>query len=90
MIAVFFRRALAFGKGATAPLRGGELPSVEERERWDGKDGEVCNNYMYLLLNSLLCRSFLIFCDWLQLPEEEDIDLSDVFLDDDDLDKDEL
>ena len=37
-------RDLAYGKGTTAPLRGSELPTVEKRDAWDGKDGEVSDN----------------------------------------------
>ena len=56
-----FLRAVSVGRGATAPIKGAGLPTVEERIPWDGKDGE--------------------------LPEEEDIDLSDVDLDEDEGDK---
>ncbi|KAL8569960.1 hypothetical protein ACOMHN_056392 [Nucella lapillus] len=51
-----FLRDLSFGKGSTAPLRSAELPKIEKRDPWDGKDA--------------------------QLPVEEDIDLSDVELED--------
>ncbi|CAB3373415.1 Hypothetical predicted protein [Cloeon dipterum] len=53
-----FLRDLSYGRGSTAPLRGAELPKIEESEPWDGKDGA--------------------------LPVEDDIDLSDVSLDDKD------
>ncbi|KAL4217734.1 Protein disulfide-isomerase A6 [Mactra antiquata] len=51
-----FLRDLSYGRGSTAPIKGEKLPSVETRDPWDGKDGE--------------------------LYVEEDIDLSDVELDD--------
>ncbi|XP_062520299.1 protein disulfide-isomerase A6 homolog [Corticium candelabrum] len=51
-----YLRDLVYGRGSTAPVRGGELPKVSTVEPWDGKDGE--------------------------LPVEDDIDLSDVELDD--------
>lgn len=51
-----FLRDLSYGKGSTSPIRNAELPKIETRDPWDGKDAE--------------------------LPEEEDIDLSDVDLDD--------
>ncbi|XP_076456870.1 protein disulfide-isomerase A6 homolog [Babylonia areolata] len=51
-----FLRDLSYGKGSTSPLKNAELPKIEVREPWDGKDGE--------------------------LPVEEDIDLSDVDMDD--------
>uniref|UniRef100_A0A4W4EZZ6 Protein disulfide-isomerase A6 n=1 Tax=Electrophorus electricus TaxID=8005 RepID=A0A4W4EZZ6_ELEEL len=57
-----FLRDLSVGRGSTAPVRGGILPTIHTVEAWDGKDG--------------------------QLPIEEDIDVSDVELDD--LEKDEL
>lgn len=53
-----FLRDIGFGRGSTAPLKGGRLPKIVESEAWDGKDGE--------------------------LPQDEDIDLSDVNLDDKD------
>ena len=34
-------RDLSYGKGSTSPLRNAELPKIEEREPWDGKDAEV-------------------------------------------------
>uniref|UniRef100_A0A146M2T9 protein disulfide-isomerase n=1 Tax=Lygus hesperus TaxID=30085 RepID=A0A146M2T9_LYGHE len=51
-----FLRELSYGRGTTAGLRSGKLPSVQASQPWDGKDGE--------------------------LPADEDIDLSDVSLDD--------
>ncbi|XP_076438038.1 protein disulfide-isomerase A6-like [Babylonia areolata] len=51
-----FLRDLSYGKGSTAALRSAELPRIEKRDPWDGKDA--------------------------QLPVEEDIDLSDVELED--------
>lgn len=51
-----FLRDISYGRGRTAPVRGAEIPAIQEVEGWDGKDGV--------------------------LPEEEDIDLSDVDLDD--------
>ncbi|XP_052765052.1 protein disulfide-isomerase A6 homolog [Mya arenaria] len=60
-----FLRDLSYGRGSTNPITGDKLPSIEARDPWDGKDGE--------------------------LPQEEDIDLSDVELDDlDEPSKDEL
>ena len=60
-----FLRTVSVGRGSTSPIKGAALPTVEEIQPWDGKDGE--------------------------LPEEEDIDLSDVDLDEDeDQKKDEL
>lgn len=53
-----FLRDLSYGRGNTAPVKGGELPKIYKTEAWDGKDGE--------------------------LPQEEDIDLSDVVLDEKD------
>ena len=61
-----FLRTVSVGRGSTAPVKGGALPTIDDTQPWDGKDGE--------------------------LPVEEDIDLSDVDLDDDDdtKEKDEL
>lgn len=53
-----FLRDLSYGKGHTAPVKGAELPKINELPGWDGKDGEPI--------------------------VEEDIDLSDVELDDKD------
>jgi protein disulfide-isomerase A6 len=51
-----FLRDLSYGRGHTAPLKGGALPTVDLIEPWDGKDGAP--------------------------PVVDDIDLSDVDLDD--------
>jgi protein disulfide-isomerase A6 len=51
-----FLRDLSYGKGSTAPLKGGNLPKVDDIDAWDGKDGAE--------------------------PVIDDIDLSDVDLDD--------
>lgn len=60
-----FLRAVSVGRGATAPIKSAGLPTAEEIQPWDGKDGE--------------------------LPIEEDIDLSDVDLDEEEgVKKDEL
>ena len=53
-----FLRDLSYGKGHTAPIKGAELPKINEYPGWDGKDGEPI--------------------------QEEEIDLSDVDLDDKD------
>lgn len=53
-----FLRDLSYGKGNTAPVKGAELPNINELPGWDGKDGEPI--------------------------VEEDIDLSDVDLDEKD------
>ena len=34
-------RALAVGRGSTAPVKNAKLPEVVKTEPWDGKDGEV-------------------------------------------------
>ena len=52
-----FLRTVSVGRGSTSPIKGAELPTIQETAPWDGKDGE--------------------------LPVEEDIDLSDVDLDED-------
>lgn len=36
-----FLRDLSYGRGATAPVAGDKLPTIETREPWDGKDGEL-------------------------------------------------
>ncbi|KAK5639052.1 hypothetical protein RI129_011544 [Pyrocoelia pectoralis] len=36
-----FLRDLSYGRGSTAPVRGGELPKIVKIEAWDGKDGEL-------------------------------------------------
>nr|DAZ86369.1 TPA_inf: venom-related protein PDI [Conus ebraeus] len=36
-----FLRDLSYGKGSTSPLRNAELPKIEAREPWDGKDAEL-------------------------------------------------
>lgn len=51
-----FLRDISYGRGRTAPVKGGELPKIYKNDPWDEKDGA--------------------------LPEDEDIDLSDVELDD--------
>ncbi|KAF2352259.1 disulfide isomerase [Trinorchestia longiramus] len=51
-----FLRDISYGRGRTAPVKGGELPKISKTEPWDGKDGA--------------------------LPVDDDIDLSDVELDD--------
>lgn len=53
-----FLRDLSYGKGNTAPVKGAQLPKIETRDPWDGKDAPPI--------------------------EEEDIDLSDVDLDEKD------
>lgn len=53
-----FLRDLSYGKGNTAPVKGAQLPKINTRDPWDGKDGAPI--------------------------EEEDIDLSDVDLDEKD------
>lgn len=53
-----FLRDLSYGKGNTAPVKGAELPKINDLPGWDGKDGEPI--------------------------QEEDIDLSDVELDEKD------
>lgn len=53
-----FLRDLSFGRGNTAPVKGGDLPKIISTTPWDGKDEE--------------------------LPVEDDIDLSDVDLDEKD------
>lgn len=51
-----FLRDISYGRGRTAPVKGGELPKILTNDPWDGKDGA--------------------------LPVDDDIDLSDVDLDD--------
>ncbi|XP_065063193.1 protein disulfide-isomerase A6-like [Rhopilema esculentum] len=34
-------RAVAVGRGRTEPIKGDTLPTIESREPWDGKDGEI-------------------------------------------------
>lgn len=53
-----FLRDLSYGKGGTAPIKGAQLPSINELQPWDGKDAEP--------------------------PQEEEIDLSDVDLEEKD------
>ena len=53
-----FLRTVSVGRGSTAPIKGAALPTVDDTEPWDGKDGEM--------------------------PVEEDIDLSDLDMDDED------
>ncbi|PAV77896.1 hypothetical protein WR25_13991 [Diploscapter pachys] len=36
-----FLRDLSYGKGQTAPIKGGEFPKVEKRDKWDGEDGKL-------------------------------------------------
>jgi len=36
-----FLRDLSYGRGNTAPVKGGELPKIYKTEPWDGKDGEL-------------------------------------------------
>ncbi|KAF5293320.1 hypothetical protein FQR65_LT10985 [Abscondita terminalis] len=36
-----FLRDLSYGRGNTAPVKGGELPKIVTVEAWDGKDGEL-------------------------------------------------
>lgn len=36
-----FLRDLSYGKGSTLPLRNADLPKIEAREPWDGKDAEI-------------------------------------------------
>ncbi len=38
---VITHRALAVGRGSTAPVKNAKLPDVVTTEAWDGKDGEV-------------------------------------------------
>ncbi|XP_047738861.1 protein disulfide-isomerase A6 homolog [Hyalella azteca] len=59
-----FLRDISYGRGRTAPVKGGELPKISKSEPWDGKDGA--------------------------LPMDDDIDLSDVELDDIETSKTEL
>lgn len=53
-----FLRDLSYGKGQILPIKGAELPKINELSGWDGKDGQPI--------------------------EEEDIDLSDVDMDEKD------
>lgn len=34
-------RAVSYGRGRTEPIKNGQLPTIEKREAWDGKDGEL-------------------------------------------------
>lgn len=36
-----FLRDLSYGRGNTAPVKGGQLPKIVKVEAWDGKDGEL-------------------------------------------------
>jgi len=45
-----FLRDLSYGRGSTAPVAGDKLPQIDNREPWDGKDGEVC------IFGPLLCH----------------------------------
>lgn len=36
-----FLRDLSFGRGNTAPIKGAQLPNIQETEPWDGKDGQL-------------------------------------------------
>lgn len=36
-----FLRDLSYGRGSTAPVAGNKLPTIDKRDPWDGKDGEV-------------------------------------------------
>lgn len=36
-----FLRDLAYGRGSTAPIKGGSLPEAVKIDAWDGKDGKV-------------------------------------------------
>lgn len=56
-----FLRTVSVGRGSTSPVKGAALPSIDDTEPWDGKDGEM--------------------------PVEEDIDLSDVDMDEDETPK---
>ena len=40
-----FLRELSFGRGSTAPIKNAKLPSINDIEAWDGKDGEVRTIY---------------------------------------------
>ena len=40
-----YLRELAVGRGSTAPIKNAKLPTVEDREKWDGKDGEVRGSF---------------------------------------------
>ncbi|KAF5279312.1 hypothetical protein FQA39_LY18291 [Lamprigera yunnana] len=36
-----FLRDLSYGRGNTAPVKGGQLPKIVKIQAWDGKDGEL-------------------------------------------------
>jgi hypothetical protein len=36
-----FLREQSFGRGSTAPGRGGSFPTITDRKPWNGKDGEL-------------------------------------------------
>lgn len=62
-------------RSATVPIKGGKLPAIQTIEAWDGKDGQVNQKKLMDLMAQFLMHT--------QLPvEEDDIDLSDVELDD--------
>ena len=90
---------VAYGRGSTEPMRG-ELPTIETRAAWDGKDAKkvccaplpptcaTCTLYtLYVYEYSLLRLLYsTVPTDARAQVEEkvEEIDLSDVQLDDDD------
>lgn len=87
-----FLRELSVGRGSTATLQGSALPRVATVTPWDGKDKEVGTTFgCDLIVPSHSLFSFLqlftirtdiaCVCCCVQLPVEEDIDLSDVDLD---------
>ena len=77
---VEYVRELIGGRGRTTPLKG-DLPLVADSESWDGKDGQVkCLEHDAGIISISPCRV-------VQVPVEDDYDLSDFDMDSD---KDEL
>ncbi|KAK1793215.1 hypothetical protein P4O66_011617, partial [Electrophorus voltai] len=88
-----FLRDLSVGRGSTAPVRGGILPTIHTVEAWDGKDGQASTFWKLSYQSYHLSDDHLLFLsimlEWIKNDcFKEDIDVSDVELDD--LEKDEL
>ena len=66
-----FLRDLSYGRGSTAPVAGDKLPQIDNREPWDGKDGEVC------IFGPLLCHPAACYLKkWMHILSKYKIGIS--------------
>lgn len=77
---VEYIREMTGGRGRTTKLRGDALPAINTVEPWDGQDGQVNKK-------PTRCTLYRDSTLHLQLPVEDDYDLSDFDMDSDSKDE---